>query len=453
MANIAQLDRTTLVGGRHDAAICDVERAASPRRQIASGVFCLAVLSVTLAAWAALAPLSGAVIGVGHVKVDMDRKTVQHPEGGIVAEIRVRDGSRVRAGDTLLVLGDTRVGADADQLRAQLDAELARQARFSAEEAGMASVGFPAELTDRADEPRVAALMGREQSIFATRQHGLRNQLALLQAQVAETRRELAARRAQVAADDLTLEHHVSELEVNRSLAARGFVSKLRLSALERAVAEFESRKAMNRAELSRSQQKIVELELRSAAVRSQFEQEASVGHQQASTSVVSLRERMRPAVDAELRQRIIAPVDGEVVGLAVTSVGAVLGPRERILDIVPVDPDLVFEARLRPEDIGYALQGSMADVRLTGLKQRLTPTVTGEVTYVSADRLLDASTRAPYYLAHVRVPAEQIARLGHARLTPGMPAEIYIRTGSRTALEYLLDPFLGFLNRSMREQ
>jgi membrane fusion protein, epimerase transport system len=430
-----------------------VERATSPRGPIASGAWCLALLAAMVIAWVSLAPLSGAVIGLGHVKVDMDRKTVQHPDGGIVAEILVRDGSRVRAGETLIVLGDTRVGADADQLRAQLDAELARQARFAAEETGLPTLRFPTELTSRGDEPRIAELMGREEAIFNARMQGLRSQLALLRSQVEETRHELSARHAQLAADDHALSHQVSELEVNRSLAEKGFVSKLRLSALERAVAEFESRKAQNRVEQSRSQQKLVELELRAAAMRSHFRQEASLGHQHASTTIVSLRERMRPALDAQLRQRIVAPVDGEVVGLSVTTVGAVIGPRDRILDIVPIDTDLIFEARIRPEDIGYVAEGSVADVRLTGLKQRLTPSVAGEVTYVSADRLMDSPSQAPYYLVHVRVPTDEIARTGNTKLTPGMPAEVYIRTSARTALEYLLDPFLGFLGRSMREQ
>jgi membrane fusion protein, epimerase transport system len=422
-------------------------------RLIRSGLACVVLLFLGFAVWGWLAPLSSAVIGPGQVKVDMNRKTVQHQGGGVVTEILVRDGSRVKAGDPLIVLGDESVGASVDLLRTQLDAELARRARLSAEESGGSEILFSDELLSRASDLRVAELLRRERAIFAARRDGLRMQLVLLQGQVRETKVEVDARRAQLAADESALVHQREELAVNVSLAEQGFVSKIRLSALQRELAALESRRAQNRAEQSRSQQKISELELRAEALRSQFRQEATIGLQQATAQVMDLRERLRPAADAQIRQRIVAPIDGEIVGLRITSVGAVLAPREHVLDIVPDDADLVVEARLRPQDVSHVQSGSEADVRLTGLRQRLTPTVQGRVLYVSADRLVDAGTHAPYYLAQVHVPAEQIARLGDARLQPGMPAEVYIRTVSRTALEYLLDPFLGFLNRSMREQ
>jgi membrane fusion protein, epimerase transport system len=430
-----------------------VHAAGRPGRLVGSGVVCIIALLALVAAWGALAPVSGAVIGAGQVKVDMNRKTVQHPDGGVVAEILVRDGSRVKAGETLLVLGDARVGADAQMLRGQLDAEVARHARFAAEESGALTLNVPAELASRIDEPSVAELLARERAIFSARQQALRAQLRLLQVQIGEIRVELDARRAQVAADESALEYQRQELEIHQSLAERGFVSKVRLTALQREMATHESRRAQNLAELSRSQQKVSELELRAETVRAQFRQEASIGVLHAMTQVVDLRERLRPALEAELRQRIVAPIGGEVVGLKVTSVGAVIGPRDQILDIVPEEPDLVVEARLRPEDISHVQYDSPVQVRLTGLRQRLTPTVEGRLTHVSADRLTDTVSQAPFYLAQVRVSSDELERLGNARLQPGMPAEIYIQTASRTAVEYLLDPILGFLNRSMREQ
>ena len=180
--------------------------------------------------------------------------------------------------------------------------------------------------------------------------------------------------------------------------------------------------------------------------------QEAATELRPTTAQIFDLRERLRPAQDAESRQRIIAPIDGEVVDLRFTSVGAVIGPRDPILDIVPDNSDLIVEGRVRPEDISFVRQGAAADVRLTAFRQRITPTVTGTVTYIGADRLVDRAANAGYYTAHVRVTPEALREAGGLRLQAGMPAKVFIQTTSRSALQYLLDPITGFLQRSLRE-
>jgi HlyD family type I secretion membrane fusion protein len=180
--------------------------------------------------------------------------------------------------------------------------------------------------------------------------------------------------------------------------------------------------------------------------------QEAASELQQTTAQVFDMRQRLRPAQDAELRQRITAPIDGEVVDMKITSVGAVIAPREPILDIVPADADLIVEARVSPQDINSLREGAEADVRLTSFRRRLTPVVTGKVSYVSADRLEDKTNNTFYYVAHVRVTPETLREAGDLWLQAGMPAEVYIKTTERTALQYFLDPIAGFLQRSMRE-
>jgi HlyD family type I secretion membrane fusion protein len=180
--------------------------------------------------------------------------------------------------------------------------------------------------------------------------------------------------------------------------------------------------------------------------------QEAANELRQSTAQIFDLRERLRPTRDAEERQRITAPIAGEVVALRVTSVGAVIAPREPILDIVPDNADLIIEARLRPEDISFVRSDAPADVRLTAFRTRITPTVKGKVTYVSADRLEDREAKTSYYLAHVRVTPQALREAGDLHLQAGMPAEVFIRTTSRTALQYLLDPISGFLQKSLRE-
>jgi membrane fusion protein, type I secretion system len=431
----------------------DVAAADNPWPLIRAGMIGVTLLVLSVGLWVWLAPLYSAAVGPGFVKVDMNRKTVQHQEGGIVRQILVRDGSRVEAGQTLVVLGDVRVDASNEAVRTQLDAELAKVARLSAEQADLPAPVVPKELLDRRSEPRVAELLQRERNLFSVRRDALASQLALLRNQVAETREEVKARHGQLKADDEALQHHRDELNANRALAKDGFISSVRLTTLQRAAAEYESRRAENQAELARAQQKISDLELRAQSLRSQFRQEASVELRQTTTVVFELRERLRPTQDAEERQRIKAPAAGEVVDLKFSSVGSVIGPREAILDIVPTSPDLLVEARIRPEDIAYVRTGAAADVRLTAFRYRLTPTVEGKVVYVSADRLIDRATGAPYYTVQVRVPDQALREAGNLRLQAGMPAEVYIQTSRRSALEYLLDPVLGFMQRSMREQ
>jgi HlyD family type I secretion membrane fusion protein len=383
----------------------------------------------------------------------MNRKTVQHQEGGIVGEILVRDGSKVKAGQTLILLKDVRVDAGSEAVRTQLDAELAKAARLAAEQSGAAQIVFPPELTKRGSDPRVIELLKHESSVFRVRRESLANQIALIRNQAREARDEIKARDTQLKADDEAIKFQRNELAQNQSLANEGFVSKTRLLVLQREGAQYESRRAEGAAELARAQQKVSDLELRAETLRSTFNQEASNELRQTTTTIFELRERLRPAQDAEQRQRITAPSSGEVVDLRVTSVGAVIAPREPILDIVPEDPDLLVEARVRPEDVNYVRTGSLADVRLTAFRQRITPTVEGKVVYISADRLVDKATNAPYYTVHVRVSPEALHKAGDLKLQAGMPAEVFIQTSARNALQYLVDPILGFLQRSLREQ
>lgn len=431
----------------------DVERASEPWPLVRAGIAAIALLAAGFAAWAALAPISGAVIAPGVVKVDTNRKTVQHQEGGIVAEILVRDGSKVKAGETLIVLRDVRVDAGNEAVRTQLDAELAKASRLSAEQTGAAKIAFPRELRERSGDPRVAELLERETALFRARREALSNQLGLIREQIREIRQEVEARGAQIAADEAAIRFQREELAQNERLAAEGFVSKTRLLALRRELSQHESRRAEALAELARAQQRVSDLELRAEALRAQFKQEASTELRQSTAAIFELRERLRPAQDAEQRQRITAPIAGEVVDLRVTTIGAVIAPREPILDIVPENPQLVIEARVRPEDVSFVRRDARADVRLTAFRQRITPTVEGRVTYLSADRLVDRATNVAYYAAHVEVSNEALRAAGDLRLQAGMPAEVFIRTTPRSAFDYFLDPILGFVQRSLRER
>jgi len=416
------------------------------------GVAVVALGLLVLGAWVVQAPLSGAIIAPGFVKVDMNRKVVQHQEGGIIKQVLVRDGEHVRQGQVLVVIDDVRLDATLDLLRTQHDGERAKAARLEAERAFMPVVTFPTELAARSREPKVAELLQRETGLFRARREALDSQIAVLRKQIRHTMDEAQALAGQIAAEERALKSQKEELAVNQALLKQGFVQKTRLMSLERAVADYEARWEEHRAELAKTRQRASELELRVLAQRNSYVQSAADELKEASTRLFDLEERLRPSKDASDRQRIAAPIAGEVVGLRVFSLGAVVGPREVLMEIVPEDKTLVVEARIRPEDINHVRAGSEAEVRLTAYQTRTTPLVAGNVNYVSADRMVDPQSGAPYYVVNVDVSAGALADAGNLRMQAGMPAEVYIRTDSRTTFDYILAPVTSYLRRGMRE-
>lgn len=430
----------------------DLEEAEAVRPIVRTGLTVIGLGVLVFGAWMALAPLSGAVIAPGIVKVDTNRKVVQHQEGGIVKAILVRDGDHVKAGQSLIVLDDVQVDATLELVRTQLDAELARNARLSAERIMSGKVVYEKALTARRGNERVAQLMDRENTLFKVRRAVLESQIGLLVAQRHETRKEIAVRESQKKSDNEAIRLQREELAVNEQLIGQGYISKTRLMGLQRAVVEYETRSGTNLAEMAQARQRTSELELRVLTLRNEYMQQAENELKDSTAKVFDLQERLRPYQDASQRQSIVAPVSGEVVDLKVTTVGSVIGPRERLMDIVPANKELIVEAHIRPEDINHVHIDSAADVRLTAFKQRITPVVPAVVVYVSADSLVDPATNASYYMAKVRVSPESLAHAGNLRLQAGMPAEVYVKTDERTALTYLLDPVLGYVGRGMRE-
>jgi HlyD family type I secretion membrane fusion protein len=298
----------------------------------------------------------------------------------------------------------------------------------------------------------VVELLQRETALFRARREALDSQIAVLRQQIRQTEDEVKALAGQIAAEERALQSQREELAVNQQLAKQGFVQKTRLMGLERAVAEYEARWEEHRAELAKTRQRASELELRVLAQRNNYVQSATDELKEASTRLFDLEERLRPSKDASERQRIAAPIGGEVVGLRVFNPGAVIAPREVLMEIVPTDKTLIVEARIRPEDINHVRAGSAAEVRLTAYQTRTTPLVAGNVNYVSADRMVDTQSGAPYYVVHVDVSAGALAEAGNLRMQAGMPAEVYIRTDSRTAFDYIVAPVMAYLRRGMRE-
>lgn len=421
-------------------------------RTVKAGFLFLALGGCALGGWAALAPLSGAVIAPGYVKVDLNRKVVQHQEGGIVRAIRVRDGEEVRQGEPLVVLEDVRVDAALDLLTLELLGERAKAARLGAEAEYEAKVRFPDEVVERRRDAKLAEIVEREQAVFRARRESLEGQIAALRKQMRESEAEAAALTTQIDAEGRAIKLQQEELAANEDLLRQNYVQKTRVLGLRRAVAEYQARHGEHRAELARTRQRAAELELRILALVSGYKQRSIDELKETTARIYELEQRIRPSKDAAARQQVLAPISGEVVGLRVFTVGAAVGPREVLMEIIPQEKRLVIEAQIRPEDINHVRPGAAANIRLTAYQQRTTPLVEGSVTYVSGDRLTDAQNGQSYYTIHVDVPPEALAAAGSLKMQAGMPAEVFVQTDRRTAFDYLAAPVTAYLRRAMRE-
>jgi epimerase transport system membrane fusion protein len=443
---------TAVPFGAADAALAPQLHEARRLGRLAWGVLLLGL--VPLLAWLAWAPLASAVVAPAVVKVDLDRRPVQHAEGGTVREVRVRDGQRVAAGEPLLVLGDVAVDADVNRLGYRVLTERAGLARLEAEQLASATLAFPEDLmaAARADA-RLAGQLEKERALFAARREGVYGQTALLRAQRDKVEEEVGALRSQIEQARESLRHQRAELETNRGLLKDGYISATRISQLEAAVADYGVKLEERRSELARAQQRMVDTALRIKAMEGEYRQQASDQLKVTAARLSEIQQELRKSSDASARQVIVAPAAGEVVNLKFTTPGTVVAPREPIADIVPADPRLVVEARIRTEDVSRVQHGQAAQIRFTAFNFRTTRLVDGKVFHVSADRLLDRATNLPYYVALVEADASSLMQAGELKLQAGMPAEVYLQGEQRTPLRYLLEPLTQSLGRAARER
>jgi HlyD family type I secretion membrane fusion protein len=409
---------------------------------------------VPVCAWLALAPLSAAVVANSFVKVDLDRRVVQHAEGGTVREVKVRDGQHVEQGEPLLILGDVSVAADLNRLDYRVAVERASLARLEAEQLSARTIDFPSEVLAAArSDPRVAEQVVKERALFSARRDALVGQSALFRSQQGKVVQEAASLRAQIAQATESLKHQKAELETNRRLLSDGFISATRISQIEATVADYGVKLEERRSELARAEQRLIDADLRIKGLESDYRQQASDQLKVSSARLAEIQQEQRKTVDAAGRQVIVAPVSGDVINLKFTTPGSVVSPREPIADIVPSNPRLVVEAHIRTEDVSRVQQKQAAEIRFTAFKYRTTKLVQGKVVYISADRLVDRATNAPYYSVLIEADADSLAAAGDLKLQAGMPAEVYINGEQRTPLEYMLEPVTQVLRRSARER
>jgi len=422
------------------------------------GLVWTAVIAIVLliggfGGWAAIAPLSSAAVAPGSVKVDTNRKTIQHLEGGIIREILVRDGDVVKKGQVLFRLDSLDADADRDSMRAKLDAFTAQEARLTAERDDQTSVHYPQSLTSRLTDPVVHEILDGQDKIFADHRRALQHQVDVWSRRGEQFRAQIAS----IDAQSKTAEQHIplfeEQLNDQKSLLTKGLYLKPRMLELERQLISARGEIESNKGKILSLHNQIGETNSQIMGVKSTYAKAVSEELRKVQEDRNDAEEKLRKFTARSGRTEVVAPLDGTVLNMKFFTKGGIVPPSGAILDLVPLEDKMVLEVRLPPMEIDVVRPELPATVRFVAYKQRITPTVAGKVKWVAADASTDDKGNNAYYLARVEVSAAELKRVPHVRLYPGMPVEVSIVTGERTLLDYLIQPLVDSYAHAFREK
>ena len=426
---------------------------SSIRRHVVVGSVVVAILAVGLGGWASTAEIAGALIAPGFVVVDSNVKKVQHPTGGVVGEVRVRDGDRVKAGDTLVRLDETVTRANLAIVQKGLIELYARKARLAAERDGADTVGTPKELADKTADADVQEALASERKLFELRRTARLGQKQQLRQRIAQLQEEIRGLEAQQAAKTKETELIEQELGGMRELWKKNLIPIDKLTALERETARLQGERGQLIASAAQAKGKIAETELQVLQVDQDLSSDVAKELRETDGKIGEYVERKVAAEDQLKRTDIRAPQDGVVFQSTANTVGGVVAAGDPIMLIVPETDTLLVEAKVDPKDIDKVQFGQPVLLRFSAFDIRTTPEINGTVARVAADTSADQRTGQTYYVVRIAMTPDEITRLGNVRLTPGMPVEAFIQTGQRTMLSYLIKPLHDQFMRAFRER
>ena len=425
----------------------------SIKRHVVAGVAIVIVLVGGVGGWAATTQLSGAVIAPGSIVVDSNVKKVQHPTGGVVGEVRARDGDRVKLGDIVVRLDETVTRANLAIVTKGLNELRSRKARLEAERDGAEAIAFPDDLLSRESDPDVASAVSSERKLFQLRRTARIGQKAQLRERIAQLQEEIGGLTAQQNAKGREITLIERELEGVRELYKKNLVQLTRLTQLEREATRLDGERAQLIASVAQAKGKIAELQLQIIQIDQDLSSEVAKEMRDVDGKIGEFVERKVTAEDQLKRIDIRSPQDGTVFQSNVHTVGGVVTAGDAIMLIVPEADQLTVEAKVNPQEIDQLQLGQKALLRFTTFNQRTTPEIYGTITRISADITTDQRTGLSYYTVRMSLPPEEVARLGDVKLVPGMPVESFVQTGERTVISYLVKPLFDQLMRGFREK
>ncbi|MDB5583197.1 MAG: HlyD family secretion protein [Bradyrhizobium sp.] len=423
------------------------------RNHLIGGTVIALVLTVGIGGWAATTELSGAITAPGSVVVDSNVKKVQHLTGGIVGELLVREGDKVRIGDTLVRLDETVLRAGLAIYTKGLDEMRARKARLASERDGADRIIVSPELRDTALSPEFASALDSERKLFDLRRTARQGQKSQLRQRIAQLDDEVRGYAALQQAKAEEIELIQRELTGVRVLWQKNLIQINRLTVLEREAARLKGELAQSMASSAQVRGKISEIELQIIQIDQELSSEVAKELREIDGKIGEFIERKVTAEDQLKRVDIRAPQNGLVHQLSVHTVGGVVTPAEPVMLIVPEADLLIVEAKISPQDIDQLYLGQPASLRFSSFNQRTTPEIQGAISRISADVTSDQRTGQNFYTARVSITPEELARLGNVKLLPGMPAEIFARTYDRSVLSYFIKPLSDQIVRAFRER
>lgn len=443
------------------AVISDRSPGLAPRSERASirlhlwfSLILSVVLVLGVGGWATQTEIAGAVVAPGQMMVESEVKKVQHPTGGVVGALLVREGARVKAGDVLVRLDATQMQANLDIVRKALDELSARRARAEAERDGLSILTFPADLLARRDsEADVERLVEGETRFFITRAEAREGQRAQLRERVKQLGQEIGGLTEQVRAKAREIDLIQGELRGVQELYAKNLVPLSRVTALERDATRLEGERGQLIAATASARGRIAETELQIVQIDSTMRTEVGKDLAEIRGRWSEFVEKRVAAEDQLKRIDLRAPQDGTVHQMSVHTVGGLVVPSEPAMLIVPHADALVVEVKVQPQDIDNVRSGQKAVLRFPAFNTRTTPEIDGTVARVSADVATDLKTGLSYYVARIALAPEELARLGGLRLVPGMPVEAHLQIGERTVLSYLTRPLTDQIAKAWKER
>lgn len=452
-ARLAQRDKQADAESIGEAKLRQVTADMSnPGRPTRWGVWLLALGFTGFIVWALVAPIDEGVPAPATVAVDTKRQTVQHLTGGIVREILVREAHHVRAGDVVMRLDDSVAKANYQSARQQYFSLRAQESRLEAERKGAAQILFHPDLLAIQEDRMATEYMNLQRQLFLSRRTALQGQQSILTQTLHATEGALRGLMAQLEGKQAQLKLVREQLEGTRELAKDGYLPRNRWYDEERLAADLAASVGDLTANIARTRSTLLELELRVGQLKREFSRDVETQLADTTRDAQVVSERWRAAREELARTEIRSPADGVVVGLAAHTVGGVVAPGARIMDVVPQDVLLTLEARVEPHLIDRIRADLPADIRINAFVDSPNLVFDGRVLSVSADLVADQPNIPPYYLARVAVTPTGMKELGRRQLQPGMPAEVVIKTGERTFMQYLLKPLIRRLTTSFRE-
>lgn len=402
--------------------------------------------------WSAVAPIDSSVLATGTVAVKSHRKTVQHLDGGIISKLLVKDGDKVKAGDTLLLLDDTQVKAQLEMLRGQFITQKSLSDRLQSERDQLSAIKFSKALLDMHDERVQEAIKG-QQHIFDSRKNSYRGEIEVLKQRIQQLNAKKEGLTAQRTSKQSLVGSYGDEVKDLKELVAQGFADKQRLRDLERNFTSINGEIATLASDIASTDMQRGETQLQIVQTEKKFQEDVANLQEEANAQLFDITERLHAVEDKELQSVIKAPVSGVIFNLSIYTEGGVITAGKPILDIVPEDEDLVISAQVSPMDIDRIKIGAISEIRFSAFNSKTTPTMEGVINKVSADSFVNEANGTQYYLATVNLTKDSEQKLGNLKLLPGMPAEVLINTGERTLFEYLMQPLTDAFARAFIEE